>query len=145
LRAISRFQRLCGAIFTIQPLFAFSDKVGNPERLNVCLLTYADIKAVNQKALTPWKRENVWQLYIAASNCMSRTADQRPSRVRKTRRLRAFSHGAEIAKKSNHFSKAFQALSRTYRPEEVLSTCLCPQFVTLTGPTNLVRGINGTN
>ena len=57
---------------------AFCDKVGTPERLKLlALLTYADIKAVNPEALTPWKAENVWQLYIAASNCLSRTADQR--------------------------------------------------------------------
>jgi [protein-PII] uridylyltransferase len=57
---------------------AFSDKVGTPEQLKLLsLLTYADIKAVNPEALTPWKAENVWQLYIAASNCLSRTADQR--------------------------------------------------------------------
>ena len=57
---------------------AFSDKIGTPERLKMlCLLTYADIKAVNPEALTPWKAENVWQLYIGASNSMSRTADQR--------------------------------------------------------------------
>jgi [protein-PII] uridylyltransferase len=56
----------------------FADKVGTPERLKLLtLLTYADIKAVNPEALTPWKAENVWQLYIAASNCLSRTADQR--------------------------------------------------------------------
>lgn len=57
---------------------AFCDKVGTPERLKMLsLLTYADIKAVNPEALTPWKAENVWQLYIAASNWLSRTADLR--------------------------------------------------------------------
>jgi len=43
----------------------------------LCLLTYADIKAVNPEALTPWKAENVWQLYIAAENYLNRSADQR--------------------------------------------------------------------
>lgn len=57
---------------------AFAEKMGTPERLKMlCLLTYADIKAVNPDALTPWKAENVWQLYIATANAMSRTADQR--------------------------------------------------------------------
>jgi [protein-PII] uridylyltransferase len=52
--------------------------VGTPERLKMlCLLTYADIKAVNPEALTPWKAENVWQLYISASNYLTRSADQR--------------------------------------------------------------------
>jgi [protein-PII] uridylyltransferase len=43
----------------------------------LCLLTYADIKAVNPEALTPWKAENVWQLYIGAANYLNRSADQR--------------------------------------------------------------------
>ena len=57
---------------------AFAEKVGTPERLKMlCLLTYADIKAVNPEALTPWKAENVWQLYIGAANYLNRSADQR--------------------------------------------------------------------
>lgn len=57
---------------------AFAEKMGTPERLKMlCLLTYADIKAVNPEALTPWKAENVWQLYISTSNHMNRSADQR--------------------------------------------------------------------
>jgi [protein-PII] uridylyltransferase len=52
--------------------------MGTPERLKMlALLTYADIKAVNPEALTPWKAENVWQLYIAAENYLNRSADQR--------------------------------------------------------------------
>jgi len=43
----------------------------------LCLLTYADIKAVNPEALTPWKAENVWQLYIGTANYLNRSADQR--------------------------------------------------------------------
>jgi [protein-PII] uridylyltransferase len=43
----------------------------------LCLFTYADIKAVNPDALTPWKAENVWQLYIAAANQLNRNVDQR--------------------------------------------------------------------
>jgi len=55
-----------------------ADKVGTPERLKMlCLLTYADIKAVNPEALTPWKAENIWQLYIGAANYMIRTVDER--------------------------------------------------------------------
>jgi [protein-PII] uridylyltransferase len=41
------------------------------------LMTYADIKAVNPEALTPWKAENVWQLYMGAENYLNRSADQR--------------------------------------------------------------------
>ena len=39
------------------------------------LLTYADVKSVNPEALTPWKAEMLWQLYAAAFNHLSRTAD----------------------------------------------------------------------
>jgi [protein-PII] uridylyltransferase len=57
---------------------SFSEKVGVPERLKMlCLMTYADIKAVNPDAMTPWKADNLWQLYISCANCLSRSADER--------------------------------------------------------------------
>jgi [protein-PII] uridylyltransferase len=43
----------------------------------LCLMTYADIKAVNPEAMTPWKADNLWQLYIASANYLSRSADER--------------------------------------------------------------------
>jgi len=65
-------------IFNPETVAAFAEKVGTPERLKMlCLFTYADIKAVNPEALTPWKAENVWQLYIGAANYLNRSADQR--------------------------------------------------------------------
>jgi [protein-PII] uridylyltransferase len=65
-------------IFDPAIIHAFAEKVGTPERLKMlCLLTYADIKAVNPEALTPWKAENVWQLYIATANHLNRSADER--------------------------------------------------------------------
>ena len=65
-------------IFNPETVAAFAEKMGTPERLKMlCLLTYADIKAVNPEALTPWKAENVWQLYMGAENYLNRSADQR--------------------------------------------------------------------
>ena len=65
-------------IFDPNTVAAFADRVGTPERLKMlCLFTYGDIKAVNPEALTPWKAENIWQLYIATSNQLSRNVDQR--------------------------------------------------------------------
>jgi [protein-PII] uridylyltransferase len=65
-------------IFDPQTVRSFAEKIGTPERLKMLsLLTYADIKAVNPEALTPWKAENIWQLYIATSNYLDRTLDDR--------------------------------------------------------------------
>lgn len=65
-------------IFDSANVAAFAEKVGTPERLKMlALLTYADIKAVNPEALTPWKAENIWQLFMAADNHLNRSADQR--------------------------------------------------------------------
>jgi [protein-PII] uridylyltransferase len=65
-------------IFNPETVAAFAEKIGTPERLKMlCLLTYADIKAVNPEALTPWKAESVWQLYIGAANYLNRSADHR--------------------------------------------------------------------
>ncbi|HZP18183.1 MAG TPA: ACT domain-containing protein, partial [Terriglobales bacterium] len=103
---------------------SFADKIGTPERLKMlCLLTYADIKAVNPDALTPWKAENVWQLYISAANCMTRTADQRlhaeTEKDETVSRLRA------LAPKSERRIQEFldglpRRYLRTYRPAEIL-------------------------
>jgi [protein-PII] uridylyltransferase len=57
---------------------SFAERVGVPERLKMlCLMTYADIKAVNPEAMTPWKADSLWQLYIACANYLSRSADER--------------------------------------------------------------------
>jgi [protein-PII] uridylyltransferase len=64
-------------LFDPAVIHAFAEKVGTPERLKMlCLLTYADIRSVNPEALTPWKAENIWQLFIAASNHLNRSIDQ---------------------------------------------------------------------
>ncbi len=63
-------------IFDAMTIRAFAKKVGTPERLKMLmLLTYADIKSVNKDALTPWKAENLWQVYIAAANDLNRSVD----------------------------------------------------------------------
>jgi len=63
-------------IFNAETIRAFTAKVGTPEQLKMlCLLTYADIRAVNPEAMTPWKGENLWQLYIASTNYLNRSVD----------------------------------------------------------------------
>ncbi|HVP55306.1 MAG TPA: [protein-PII] uridylyltransferase [Candidatus Eisenbacteria bacterium] len=52
-------------------------KTETPERLKMLtLLTLADVKSVNPEALTPWKAENLWQLYIATDNFFARSVDE---------------------------------------------------------------------
>ena len=64
-------------IYDASAVRAFANRIGSPERLKMLtLLTYADIKSVNPEALTPWKAENIWQLYIAAANQLSRSVDR---------------------------------------------------------------------
>jgi len=47
----------------------FADMVGTPDNLRMlCLLTYADMKAVNNEVVTPWKEDLLWQLYVEAYN-----------------------------------------------------------------------------
>ncbi len=64
-------------IFDQENVRAFADKVGNPMLLKMLtLMTYADIKAVSPDALTPWKAESLWQLYMATANFMDRSVDE---------------------------------------------------------------------
>jgi len=63
-------------IFDEETVSAFAGKVHTPEALRMLtLFTYADINAVHPDALTPWKAENLWQLYIATANYLDRSVD----------------------------------------------------------------------
>ena len=97
--------------------------MGTPERLKMlCLLTYADIKAVNPEALTPWKAENVWQLYIATSNFLNRHADQRLNPDADDESMSRLQSLAPVAgKRVKAFLEGFpKRYLRTYPAEEVL-------------------------
>jgi [protein-PII] uridylyltransferase len=64
-------------IFDPENVRAFAAKIGSPQLLKMLtLMTFADIKAVNPDALTPWKAENLWQFYMSASNYMDRSVDE---------------------------------------------------------------------
>ena len=70
-------------VFDPETVRTFARMVGSVERLKMlCLLTYADIAAVNPEALTPWKAELVWQLYAATSNYLTRSVDDERLRTR---------------------------------------------------------------
>jgi [protein-PII] uridylyltransferase len=55
----------------------FGRKMGSVERLKMLtLLTYADVKSVNPEALTPWKADALWQLYVSTANDLARSLDE---------------------------------------------------------------------
>jgi [protein-PII] uridylyltransferase len=65
-------------IFDPRTVAQFAESIGSPELLKMlCLFTYADIKAVTPEALTPWKAEDLWQLYIGTANYFNRSVDER--------------------------------------------------------------------
>jgi len=109
-------------IFNPETVAAFADKMGTPERLKMlCLLTYADIKAVNPEALTPWKAENVWQLYIGAANYLNRSADQRVHDANGEKLARLRSLAPVMSAKFKEFVEGFpQRYLRVYSAEEVI-------------------------
>ena len=64
-------------IFDTDNVHTLSEKVGSPQLLKMLtLMTYADIKAVHPDALTSWKAENLWQLYMSTANFMDRSVDE---------------------------------------------------------------------
>jgi len=64
-------------IFDIENVRGFAEKIGSPMLLKMLtLMTYADVKAVNPEALTPWKAENIWQFYMSTANFMDRSVDE---------------------------------------------------------------------
>ena len=88
-------------IFDPGTVAAFAASVTNQERLQrLCLMTYADIHAVNPEALTPWKAEMLWQLYVATANHFSRTLDtdrlHAPDEMSLLQEVRAQAAGARL-------------------------------------------------
>ena len=64
-------------IFDAETVRAFVGKVQTHESLRMLtLFTYADIAAVNPDALTPWKAENLWRLWMATANQLDRNVDE---------------------------------------------------------------------
>jgi [protein-PII] uridylyltransferase len=64
-------------IFDMENVHNFSEKIASPQLLKMLtLMTFADIKAVNPEALTPWKAESLWQFYMATANFMDRSVDE---------------------------------------------------------------------
>jgi [protein-PII] uridylyltransferase len=64
-------------IFDPESIRQFGEKIADPVQLKMLtLMTFADIKAVNPEALTPWKAENLWQLYISTANFLDRSVDE---------------------------------------------------------------------
>jgi [protein-PII] uridylyltransferase len=56
-------------------------KAGTVERLKLLtLLTYADISAVNPSAMTPWRKQLLWNLYTESYNELTRELGRRVSR-----------------------------------------------------------------
>ena len=63
-------------VFDQETIRSFAARVPTPEALRMLtLFTYADITAVHPDALTPWKAENLWRLYMATSNFLDRNVD----------------------------------------------------------------------
>jgi [protein-PII] uridylyltransferase len=64
-------------IFDTETIRSFAEKVATQPQLKMLtLMTYADIRAVSPEALTPWKADSLWQLYMSASNFLDRSVDE---------------------------------------------------------------------
>jgi [protein-PII] uridylyltransferase len=60
-------------VFDPQTIRDVAHQMGTVERLKVLtLLTYADISAVNPTTMTPWRAEQLWQLYLRVYNELTR-------------------------------------------------------------------------
>lgn len=80
-------------IFDAETVRVFADKIGSHDLLRMLtLFTYADISAVHPDALSPWKAENLWRLWMSAENQLDRSVDQ--ERIHKGQPLSAREAGS---------------------------------------------------
>ena len=112
-------------IFDPATVAGFAESVTNQERLQrLCLLTYADIHAVNPEALTPWKAEMLWQLFVATSNYFSRTLDRdrlhAHDEVSLLERIKSSAGGGASTEEIERFLEGFpRRYLAVHSPEEI--------------------------
>jgi len=110
-------------IFDAETIRTFAEKVQTPEELRmITLFTYADIHAVHPDALTPWKAENLWRLYIATSNFLDRNIDDErfDSRVSSELVIRITQLLPNESREVLQFVEGFpQRYLRTRSPEQI--------------------------
>lgn len=115
-------------VFDAETIRAFAEKIKTAERLKMlCLLTFADIEAVNPEALTPWKAEMLWQLYAATSNYLTRSLDEdrvhaAEGKIPLVERLLPLLPESSTAKELSAFLEGFPSrYPATHSPEEMAS------------------------
>ena len=98
-----------------------ADLVGTIERLKaLTLMTLADISAVNPKALTDWRKDLLWQLYIATHNSLTRDIEDRRIHVEPTETYLEAAPTADERSAVGAFLEGFpQRYIRTHSPEQV--------------------------
>jgi [protein-PII] uridylyltransferase len=112
-------------IFDPETVRELAGKMETPERLKMLtLMTLADVKSVNPEALTPWKAENLWQLYIATDNYFARSVDE--DRVHAKAVTEQVERIAALLPKSRSQLLKFidglpQRYLRSHSPEQVIS------------------------
>jgi [protein-PII] uridylyltransferase len=110
-------------IFDLDTIRTFADRVCTPERLKMlALMTYADIRSVNPEALTPWKADNIWQLYIGTSNYLNHNVDR--ERVHSDAKDENIQHILALASNHKALNGFLEGLPQrylaAYSPETVL-------------------------
>ena len=113
-------------IFDPEAVHDFARTMGTIEHLKMLtLFTYADIKAVNPEALTPWKAEMLWQLYAATENYLNRSVDDQRLYVAgvDAQQLERLIPKGEDATQSERFRNFLDGFPKryllTHTPEEV--------------------------
>jgi [protein-PII] uridylyltransferase len=89
-----------------------AERVGTVERLKaLALLTYADISAVNPTAMTPWRAQVLWQLYLTTYSELTRElqTDRIQSAAYETPEKQAFLAGLPMRYARTHTTEEIEA------------------------------------
>jgi [protein-PII] uridylyltransferase len=99
----------------------FRELVGTVERLKtLTLMTFADTRSVNPTALTTWRKELLWQLYISTHNLITRDAEDRRIGMTPSRDYLAKAANPEEREQMARFLKGFpQRYLVTHTPDQV--------------------------
>ena len=100
---------------------ALAEIAGTPERLKaLTLMTFADISAVHPSAMTAWRKDLLWQLYIAAFNDLAREVEDHRIESGEWERYLKLSESSEERDALGEFVRGFpHRYLRTHAPQQV--------------------------
>lgn len=128
-----------------ETLEEFKGQVGTIERLKMLtVLTFADTSSVNPKAMSTWRKDLLWQLYLGAHHIFTRDLEDKRIEPDREELLLGMANDPEEGQNLHAFLKGFPyRYLRTHTPEQVYRHYTLSREFTPSGAVIDIQNVQG--